>query len=210
MASRLGERDKEYEMDKIVFDTPLCEMAYKYGSDKCPQLSHQYTPRYWKMFSERRNEIKKVLEIGVACPSVMVHSEYYITGASLYMWRDFFPNAMIYGADILPQCVFRDKRIQTFLCDQSKKEDLVNLIKQTGQDINIVVDDGSHVPEHQIISCLTLMPYLPKDVTYIIEDVTDTKIFDIIRASGWDVWYKQIHHKKGHCDRMCTVTYPKI
>ena len=76
------------------------------------------------------------------------------------MWRDFFPNAHIYGADIRPETIFNDERITTYLCDERKKEDLVNLIKNTGSDIDIFVDDGSHHLNDQIFTCKTLMPLL--------------------------------------------------
>ena len=45
------------------------------------------------------------------------------------------------------------------------------MINRIGSDIDLFIDDGSHVPEHQVSTCLTAMPLLDKDVTYIIEDV---------------------------------------
>lgn len=42
--------------------TELCELAYKYGTDKCPQIKHFYTPYYYKLFKDRRLSVKKVLE----------------------------------------------------------------------------------------------------------------------------------------------------
>jgi hypothetical protein len=38
-------------------------------------------------------------------------------GASLYVWRDFFPNAYIFGADIDKEVLFNDKRITTGYID---------------------------------------------------------------------------------------------
>lgn len=154
------------------FETPLCEIAYKYSTDKCPQLFHTYTPFYYELLKDKRNSFKKILEIGVGCSDVMPRRyKNYITGASLYMWRDFFPNAQIYGADILPETMFEADRIKTYICDQTKKEDLINLITQIGADIDLVVDDGLHERHTQIDTCRTLMSLLKKDVIYIIEDI---------------------------------------
>jgi len=136
----------------------LTELAVKYGTDKGGPSLHTYTNYYYDLFKDKRNEIKKVLEIGIA------------EGASLRMWRDFFPNATIYGIDIDPKCLFIEDRIKTYLGDQSKANDLVNVLKEVGSDIDIVIDDGSHVPSHQIYSCQVLMPLLQKQVIYIIED----------------------------------------
>ena len=132
---------------------------------------HPYTPFYYELLKSNRESVKKVLELGVGCKKTMRHVPQYQMGASLYMWRDFFPNAKIFGADIFPETIIKTDRIETFLCDQSLKKDLEGLIKKTGSDIDIFIDDGSHVKEHQIFTARTLMPLLKKDVIYIIEDV---------------------------------------
>ena len=157
-----------------MFATPLCELAFKYGSDKCPKIKHHYTPFYWEMFKlQQHHEVRKLLEIGVGDQDEMRWTGVpgYVTGASLRMWRDFFPNAQIYGADIKPELVFKEDRIETFQCDQSQEADLLRVIEQTGTDLDVVIDDGSHRREHQVFTCRTLMPLLPKNVIYIIEDV---------------------------------------
>ena len=152
--------------------TKLCKIAYLYGTDKCPQISHPYTPYYHKLFNKRRKEVKKVIEMGIGTAKYMQYTpDHYVTAASLYMWRDYFPNAQIYGADILPETMIEVERIQTFICDQTKKEDLEELIKKTGSDIDIFIDDGLHSMTTQINLCKTIMPMLKKDVIYIIEDV---------------------------------------
>ena len=94
------------------------------------------------------------------------------------MWRDFFPNAQIYGADTLPQLVFHDDRIETFRCDQTVKKDLENLIAKTGSDIDLFIDDGSHLPKDQVFTCLTVMPMLKKSVIYLIEDAGASQVIE--------------------------------
>lgn len=155
--------------------TELCKIAYKYGVDKCPLLKHSYTPFYYELLKDKRKSIKKVLEIGVGNYATMQHvariKGNYQRGASLYMWRDFFPRAEIYGADLLPEVMFKDERITTYICDQSSKQDLERLVQNTGNDIDLLIDDGSHEWRDQMYTCQVLMPILKKDVIYIIEDV---------------------------------------
>ncbi len=151
--------------------TPLCEIAYKYGTDKCPQIRHTYTPAYYELFKDRISTIKKVLELGIGYPETMTHVTDYKSGASLKMWRDFFPNAQIYGADVESESMINDTRISSFICDETKEEDIVNLLKLTGKDIDIFIDDGSHKWQHQSYLAKTILPMLNKNVTYIIEDV---------------------------------------
>jgi len=162
---------------EMEFKNDLDRLAYKYGTDKCPQILHFYTEFYYKLLKDRRESIKKVLELGVGCTENM-HCPHYVDGASLYMWRDFFPNAQIYGIDTIPELVFKKDRIETFLCNACLKKDLVNLINKIGSDIDLFIDDGSHIPRHQVFTCKTLMPMLKKDVIYIIEDVRNQDIVD--------------------------------
>ena len=138
----------------------LTKLAIKYGTDKW--IHHNYTPAYYEMFKDKRESVKKVLEIGV------------LEGQSLMMWRDFFPNAHIYGIDVNEECIriFEDDdRVTVFKYDQTSPKDLIELIDKVGSDIDIVIDDGSHTPAHQIYACLTLMTLIDKGVIYVVEDV---------------------------------------
>jgi hypothetical protein len=140
----------------------LTELAIKYKTDRWGK--HHYSPLYYDMFKNNHYSVKKIIELGVG------------EGAGLYMWRDFFHKAWIFGAEIDPKRCFDNGRIHVFQCDQTKKDDLFRLIVQTGRDIDIFIDDGSHKPEDQVFTCLTLMPMLKRSVIYIIEDVSDPKI----------------------------------
>lgn len=177
--------------------TPLCEIAFKYGTDKCPQLKHSYTPFYYQLFKDKQKSVKKILELGIGHYKGMDKNEWffdpglnrdYHRGASLYMWRDFFPNALVYGADRVPETIFQDERITTILVDERKKADLENLIRQAGSDIDILIDDASHKVADQIFAAQTLLPLLNDDVTYIIEDVGHTK--KIINSLGGSYNYQ--------------------
>ena len=138
--------------------TPLCLLARKYGCDKFG-AKHSYSRWYWDTFQDRRETIRKVVEIVVG------------EGASLYMWREFFPNATIYGADIEQRRVFCDERIMVYLCDQRKDADVQQLIQHTGPDIDLLIDDGSHNAIDQVDTFLAAMPLLAPGATYVVEDV---------------------------------------
>ena len=63
-----------------------------------------------------------------------------------------------------------DDRIYTYICDQSSKNQLKELVKQTG-DFDLIIDDGSHQYEHQKTSLETLIYHIKPNGYYIIEDV---------------------------------------
>lgn len=156
--------------------TELCELAMKYNSDKCPQIGHCYTPFYYEYLKDKRNSVKKVLEIGVGTNHYKKLIPGYVLGAGLRMWRDFFPNAHVYGIDIMPESIFTDDRLTTLHCDERDEQAVKNLISKIGSDIDLVIDDGSHHVNDQIFLLKTLMPLLDKGVTYIIEDCLRTRL----------------------------------
>jgi hypothetical protein len=92
------------------------------------------------------------------------------------MWRDFFPNAQIFAADRVSEAMIKDDRIQSFLIDERKAEDLKQLIASTGSDIELVIDDASHRVDDQIFAAKTLLPLLNDNVIYIIEDVAHSRV----------------------------------
>ena len=135
--------------------TPLCDLAIKYGTDKCGK--HQYTPVYYDLLKDKK--VKRVLEVGV------------FGGASLRMWAEFFPEAEIIGFDIDPQTFIKEDRITCVQCDQSSVSSICQAVHTVGGEFELIVDDGSHIPEDQIRTAWTLLPYLSPGGIYVIEDV---------------------------------------
>lgn len=165
----------------------LEELGLKYGTDKIGK--HHYLPVYYDLFKDRRNEVKKVLEIGVG------------EGAGLRMFRDFFPNAMIYGAEIDESRIFKEDRIEVFNFDQGSVVDIDENIDLLS-DMDLVIDDGSHNPLDQIFTCYGIMPFLKKEAIYIIEDVAETDIIGIL-ANKYYVEVKEVG--KRYDDRLLII-----
>jgi hypothetical protein len=146
--------------------TPLCELARKYGTDKggdhlqAGDTCHRYTPAYHELLKHRRDDVKWVLEIGIG------------HGCSLRMWKDYFPNAQIVGIDSNKDCRFKEDRIHTFCANQSSEANLLAVARAIGEPaLDLIVDDGSHEPAHQIFTAQVLLPYLSADGIYVIEDI---------------------------------------
>jgi len=147
----------------------LTELAIKYKADKWGK--HHYTPFYYKMFQDKRKKVKKVVEVGAG------------EGASLYMWRDFFPKATIYSPEIEYGRLFEEERIKVIKCDQSNQSDLFRVLKESGTDIDLFVDDGSHKPFDQVFTFLNVFPHLDSGAIYVIEDVADARIMNDVGIS---------------------------
>tara|TARA_Y100000591_G_C21801355_1_gene682215 strand:+ start:257 stop:1450 length:1194 start_codon:yes stop_codon:yes gene_type:complete len=146
--------------------TKLCELAEKYIVDKCPKYHHNYTPKYDELLKDKN--IKSVLEIGVGYPELMKKYTYdnYKSGASLFMWRDYF-DCPVNGADIRDFNI-NSSNINIYKCDQYKSQSLIDMMNKIGK-VDFIIDDGSHILEHQILTFNTISKYCNK--IYIIEDV---------------------------------------
>lgn len=134
----------------------MFKAGIKYKTDK---ITHHGYQRFYDLFLiPIKHNNMNILEIGV---------DNY---RSLKMWLDFFPNANIYGMDINKKD-YNYTRGRIFQGDQSKKKDLQTIVKKIGK-CKFIIDDGSHVPEHQLLS----FNYLFKEClefggVYIIEDI---------------------------------------
>ena len=91
-------------------------------------------------------------------------------GASVRMWQDYFQKGEIIGADLNEDVRrYADGRISIEIIDQSNPDDLDRLAKRGPFDL--VLDDGSHVWQHQILTFQKLMPILNPGGYYILEDL---------------------------------------
>jgi hypothetical protein len=87
------------------------------------------------------------------------------------MWQEYFPNGTIIGADIHPGVRGLEAgRIVTEIADQSNIEDLVRLGTKHGP-FHVIIEDGSHMWEHQVTTLRTLFPFVVNGGFYIIEDL---------------------------------------
>ena len=75
------------------------------------------------------------------------------------------------GADIDSTVTrFQTKRIKIEIIDQSNIQNLIDLGVKHGP-FDIIVEDGSHLWEHQITSLRTLFPFVKDQGFYIVEDL---------------------------------------
>jgi hypothetical protein len=141
-------------MSEVTLDA----IGLRFGTDKSSR-HHDYLNFYEQQFARRRQEPLTLLEVGV------------FNGASVRTWREYFPNAKIVGADIEPMAKrWRGERIEIEYMDQSNLEDLNRVAIKHGP-FDIVIEDGSHLWEHQITTLKTLYPHVRPGGLYVVEDL---------------------------------------
>lgn len=167
----------------------LTELANIYGSDKgtigpSPKWpGHNYTDVYEAYLERYQCSAISILEIGLGVvgnrwDARIVHGR-NIGGASLKMWYDYFPNASIFGIDVNPCSYLDNDRIKTFTADQSNVQELEAFTMATkGLDFDIIIDDGSHRPDHQQISLSFFFKKLKSGGLYFIEDLASNGLGD--------------------------------
>jgi len=132
------------------------QIGHEAGTDK---IFHHGYDRYYPMFLNNiRNMEDAMLEIGID----RTHS--------LKLWLDYFPKAFIYGLDIGVE--LEQERVKVFKADQSNINDLINVRNIITKPIRFIIDDGSHIPEHQILTFdYFFRNLLQPGGVYIIEDI---------------------------------------
>jgi hypothetical protein len=178
----------------------LCRLALKYDTDKCPQwhggTGHSYTPFYEELLKGKK--IESVLEIGI-CSNDTAGS-----GPSLQMWNDYFPKAEIYGIDNCPWVMRNIGRIRSFEVDQSSTDDLELFVK-CGLTFDLIVDDGSHQVEDQILSANMLVKILNPGGLYIIEDVAHGQKELLLQGLKYPAEIVELDIKRRPDDRLAII-----
>jgi hypothetical protein len=184
----------------------LCDL---YGSDKgevesaghpYPWPSHTYADYYSSLFSHCRLKPTKVFECGLGTNNPDIVSSMGVDGkpgASLRVWKDYFPNATIYGADIDKDVLFEEPRIKTYFVDQLDPESISNMWREIGvRDFDFIVDDGLHTFEAGSTLFSNSISMLAEDGVYVIEDVSglDLREYDkFFSALNYRVEFISLH-----------------
>jgi SAM-dependent methyltransferase len=177
---------KQLQSVNMWAPTEMCRVMTKWGSDK--GRPNNYTPAYSALFKEHRDQPLRVFELGLGtnnpdAPSNM--GMFGAPGASLRGWRQLFPHALVYGADIDRGILFQEDRINTFYCDQLDQSSIRELWShpdlQGGADI--IIEDGLHTFQANISFLEASLDHLRPGGIYVTEDI------------GWDCfedWYNRL------------------
>lgn len=200
-------KNKKIKLNYVVnssSNSKLTELMNFYGSDKGGRNNHHnYSEYYSELFFNERKNIKNFLEIGLGTNDVNMLSnmgEKGIPLASLKAWRDYFDNAIIYGADIDKKILKNHERIKTYFVDQTDPKTIELLFKNIGiSDFDVILDDGLHDYNANICLFENSIKFLSNSGIYIIEDVyfkDKQKFINYFNNSDYNYSIVDIYHKK--------------
>jgi len=124
---------------------------------------HLYTEFYGPLLTPYRKSFTDILEIGVK------------QGGSLLMWKEFFPNATIWGMDNegegpIPEDIINTEGLNVYLNDAYDPKVVEELIEDD-KEYDLILDDGPHTPQSQLFMLNNYVDLLKEDGILIIEDV---------------------------------------
>lgn len=113
--------------------------------------------RYFKKFVGKKISM---LEIGI------------YSGGSLDMWRSYFgPGCEVCGIDVQEACkVYEGEGKRIFIGDQADREFWQRFREQVPS-LDIVIDDGGHKPDQQIVTLEEMLPHIRPGGVYMCEDI---------------------------------------
>lgn len=192
----------------------LEKILKKNGSDK--GTKHSYAKEYAALFKNFEKNAK-ILEIGIGNNtegSVGFMGRKYKPGASLRSWKEFLPDAEIYGADFDSKTLFHEDRISTYLVDQREKRSLEVLAGKFQEcSIDLIIDDGLHTPLAAILTFSKLWKLVKPGGHYVIEDVSKIskpffqEIADAIKENKFR--FLDMSHERNQLNN-CLAIYQKL
>ena len=119
-----------------------------------------YFDIYDRHLARFRGRPVRIVEVGV------------FGGGAIGMWREYFgPDVHIYGIDIDSSCrALEGEGVEIFIGDQSDPAFWEGFLAGDPE-IDIVLDDGGHLPDQQSVTLECLLPAMRPGGVYICEDI---------------------------------------
>jgi hypothetical protein len=91
---------------------------------------------------------------------------------SVELWQTYFPFCHIIGIDLTDFSRFHNDRFSSFVCDQSKPEEVRSVASRIAPgSLDVIIDDGSHASYDQQMTFREFFPLLSEGGWYFIEDI---------------------------------------
>ena len=202
----------------------LSHFMAHFGSDNGDNkglAGHTYTTYYFPLLHPNRHYPMRVMELGLGTNNTSVRGnmgEKGRPGASHRGWRAFFEFGEIFGADYDAGVLFTEDRIHTFYVDQENPIKIAKMWSEPllSENFDLIVEDGKHEFEANVIFFEHSVHKLKENGVYIIEDIVIKKT-----RSNWvaqfGVWKKkyplmtfkivEFPAKQGSVDNVLVVAY---
>ncbi len=177
---------KSFEIDAACIEssTRLKQFLDLHGSDKANH--HNYHHVYGSILKNPES-VTAVFEIGLGTNNTDVVSNMGAQGrpgSSLRAFRDYLPNAQIFGADVDRRILFEEDRIRTYFIDQTDLHTVDALSATLNLQFDLIIDDGLHSPNANIASIIFGLRHVKPGGFFVVEDIAPSHypIWQVIAA----------------------------
>jgi hypothetical protein len=168
---------KKFKNKEIILSNKknnhLNDLCNIYGTDK--NYPHSYTNYYHKEFDQIRDQVSLIFEMGIGSNDISIpHNigKNGKSGASLYVWSQYFKNSIVFGGDIDKKTFINLDRIKSYYVDQNDQNSIRDMWDNINEiNFDIIIDDGHHALEPGVTFFKNSFYKLKKNGLYIIEDV---------------------------------------
>jgi hypothetical protein len=150
---------------------PFPEIADRFNTDKNRHVGnrHFYARTYEQLLAPKRFALKRMMEIGL-CRGLAEANQNETPSVAL--WQSYFPFCKIFGVDLTDFSRFNNERFTSFVCDQSKLDDVRAVAARIEPgSLDVIIDDGSHASFDQQMTFREFWPLLADGGWYFIEDL---------------------------------------
>lgn len=158
-------------IDSTNSRTDLCNLGVEYPTDKSPYSvgsssghRHPYTAVYDLLFGPLRYKDINFGEIGIEYNKSMICWRNYFTKANLWGWEYYQEKINSALKDSLSDTTYINM-------DVTSEESIRSGFEQSGVKFDVIIDDSTHVFEHQISIAKIVHEYLKPGGYFIIEDI---------------------------------------
>jgi hypothetical protein len=164
------------ELISVLFDIstsfpPLVQLADRFNTDKNRHTGnrHSYARIYDGLLSSRRFSLRRLMEIGL-CRGLAEGDQ--TETPSVALWQTYFPFCEVLGVDLTDFSKLNNQRFKSFVCDQSKIDDLRTVASSINKgSLDVIIDDGSHASYDEQLTLREFFPLLAAGGWYFIEDL---------------------------------------
>ena len=160
--------------------TTLIELINNISSYTDKNDVHSYLDTYEKLFINKKNTAKNILEIGIG-------NFREKNGGSIELWNAYFTNAKIYGLDILTpdrviDTLFNNDNIILYTeIDAYDEKFFKNTFLDKNIKFDVVLDDGPHSLDSMIQFIKLYSQVMADDGILIVEDIQDIEWINILK-----------------------------
>jgi len=130
---------------------------------------HCYARIYDRLLGTQRFAMRWLMEIGL-CRGLAEGNQSETPSVSL--WQSHFPFCHVVGVDLTDFSRLNNERFTSFVCDQSKREELRTVAAQLEpRSFDVIIDDGSHASADEQLTLVEFWSLLAEGGWYFIEDL---------------------------------------